>query len=117
MLTANETACPITVAHLCRIALALLDIYIRRRTVPEVPGKALRYNKYGEHNARCRIAQSGQFAVAYENLVHYVVKCNFSNSLSGYFCLSSETIIAFCFSLALPQELRHSVFLSIQAPF
>ena len=42
---------------------------------------------------------------------------NLSNSLSGYFSLSSETIIAFCFFLALPQELRHSVFLNIRSPF
>ncbi|HIX07678.1 MAG TPA: hypothetical protein H9741_04340 [Candidatus Borkfalkia faecipullorum] len=42
---------------------------------------------------------------------------NLSNSLSGYFSLSSETIIAFCFFLALPQELRHSVFLNIDLHF
>ena len=41
---------------------------------------------------------------------------NLSNSLSGY-SLSSETIIAFCFFLALPQELRHSVFLNIDLHF
>lgn len=41
---------------------------------------------------------------------------NFNRSCSGYLCLSSKTIRAFCRSFALPQELRHSVFLSIITP-
>ena len=47
----------------------------------------------------------------------YAIPDNFNKSFSGYLCLNSELISAFSRSFALPQELRHSVFLSILSPF
>ena len=54
---------------------ALSDIQIRCAAVAQTPGKSLRNYEHRENNARCGVAESAQLAVAYKNLVDYIIKC------------------------------------------